>query len=64
MKIKTKFLSPKQLSELSGIPVQTLYFLIRTHALSHYRIGKKLLISEAEFFEFLEQHREESKRGP
>lgn len=64
MKTMIKFLSPKQLSELSGIPIQTIYYLIRTHALPHYRIGKKLLISDVDFFAFLELHREESKRGP
>ena len=62
MKNGIKLLSPRELSEKSGINTQTLYYLVRTHSLPHYRIGKKILISEEDFRNFLGQHRQEASQ--
>lgn len=59
MKNRDKKLSPKELSTIYGINLATIYYWIRFKMIAHYRIQKKILISQSEFENFLENHRVE-----
>jgi excisionase family DNA binding protein len=56
--------SPRQIAEISGVDLQSIYYFVRSHRLPHYRIGKKILISENDWLDFMNKHRQEpTERG-
>jgi len=59
MKYDTKYLSVKQLSQMTDIKTQSIYYFIRNCGLKHHRIKKKILINPADFQQFMEAHKVE-----
>jgi len=60
MKGKTngKLFTPRQLSEVTNVSTQSIYYFIREHGLEHIKIGKKILLTEEGWETFLKRHRE------
>jgi hypothetical protein len=55
MSVNNRYFSPKQISEIYGIPLNKIYYLVRLGRIAYIKPSEKLLlIPEREFVEFLE----------
>lgn len=55
--VNKKFLSPKELKDVLGISLPTVYRLIESRKLPFFKIGKSLRFLREDIIDYLENHR-------